>query len=147
MEKEYLICVQVRSKLHSPCSTGQSKNKWSMLSSTIYKERSIFVITFLLYNSTFVKLIAHEGQQRFSDSQHRHPLSFLFLDQCLVVWFVMNREPYYTLFIAHFIYIAFRNPWFWNPDRSMNRKKKRFKVFEVGLGSNRDDVIINLIII
>ena len=29
----------------------------------------------------------------------------------------------------------------------MNRKKERFKVFEVELGSNRDDIIINLIII
>ena len=29
----------------------------------------------------------------------------------------------------------------------MNRKRKRFKVFEVEPESNRDDVIINLIII
>ena len=36
---------------------------------------------------------------------------------------------------------------FWNPDRSLNRKKKRFKVFKVEPGLNRDDVIINLIII
>ena len=41
-------------------------------------------------------------------------------------------------------------PWmarFWNPDRSLNRKRERFKVFKVELRSNRDDVIINLIII
>lgn len=68
----------------------------------------MFVITFLLYNSTLVKRIAHEGQQHFSDSQHRLALSFLFLDQCLVVWFVMNRKSNYTPSIAHFIYIAFR---------------------------------------
>ena len=35
---------------------------------------------------------------------------------------------------------------FSDPDRSLNRKRKRFKVFEVESGSNRDDVIINLII-
>ena len=29
----------------------------------------------------------------------------------------------------------------------MNRKRENFKVFEVGPRSNRDDVIINLIII
>ena len=29
----------------------------------------------------------------------------------------------------------------------MNRKKERFKVFEVGPKLNRDDIIINLIII
>ena len=32
-------------------------------------------------------------------------------------------------------------------DRSLNRKKKSFKILEVELKSNRDDVIINLIII
>ena len=32
-------------------------------------------------------------------------------------------------------------------DRSLNRKKKSFKIPEVELKSNRDDVIINLIII
>ena len=32
-------------------------------------------------------------------------------------------------------------------DRSLNRKKKNFKILEVELKSNRDDVIINLIII
>ena len=37
--------------------------------------------------------------------------------------------------------------WFSDPDHSMNRKRKRFKVFKVGSRSNRDDVIINLIII
>ena len=36
---------------------------------------------------------------------------------------------------------------FSDPDRSLNRKKERFKGFEVKLGSNRDNVIINLIII
>ena len=35
---------------------------------------------------------------------------------------------------------------FSDPDRSLNRKNKRFKVFEVEPRSNRDDVIINLII-
>ena len=34
---------------------------------------------------------------------------------------------------------------FSNPDHSLNRKRNRFKVFEVELRSNRDDVIINLI--
>ena len=33
------------------------------------------------------------------------------------------------------------------PNRSMNRERERFKVFKIGPGSNRDDVIINLIII
>ena len=37
--------------------------------------------------------------------------------------------------------------WFWNPNRSINRKNEMFKVFEVESKSNRDDVIINLIII
>ena len=37
--------------------------------------------------------------------------------------------------------------WFLDLDHSLNRKRGRFKVFEVELGSNRDDVIINLIII
>ena len=37
--------------------------------------------------------------------------------------------------------------WFGNPDRSINRKRKMFKIFEVESKSNRDDVIINLIII
>ena len=32
-------------------------------------------------------------------------------------------------------------------DHSLNRKKKSFKILEVELKSNRDDVIINLIII
>ena len=36
---------------------------------------------------------------------------------------------------------------FSNLDRSLNRKKKSFKILEVELKSNRDDVIINLIII
>ena len=36
---------------------------------------------------------------------------------------------------------------FSNLDRSLNRKKKSFKIPEVELKSNRDDVIINLIII
>ena len=31
-------------------------------------------------------------------------------------------------------------------DRSLNRKRERFKVFEVEPRSNRDDIIINLII-
>jgi len=35
---------------------------------------------------------------------------------------------------------------FSDPDHSLNLKKEGFKVFEVELGSNRDDVIINLII-
>ena len=38
------------------------------------------------------------------------------------------------------------NPWFSDSDRSMNRKREMFKLFKVGLRSNRDDVIINLII-
>ena len=37
--------------------------------------------------------------------------------------------------------------WFSDLDRSLNRKGKRFNVFEVERGLNRDDVIINLIII
>ena len=36
---------------------------------------------------------------------------------------------------------------FSDPDRSLNRKRERFKGFKVGLRSNRNDVIINLIII
>ena len=36
---------------------------------------------------------------------------------------------------------------FSNPNRSLNRKNERFKIFEVDPGSNRDNVIINLIII
>ena len=32
---------------------------------------------------------------------------------------------------------------FSDPDRSLNRKKERFKGFEVKPRSNRDDVIIN----
>ena len=35
---------------------------------------------------------------------------------------------------------------FLDPDRSLNRKRERFKVFEVEPRSNCDDVIINLII-
>ena len=35
---------------------------------------------------------------------------------------------------------------FSNLDSSLNRKREMFKVFEVESGSNRDDVIINLII-
>ena len=35
---------------------------------------------------------------------------------------------------------------FSDPNRSLNRKKQRFKVFEVEPKSNRDNVIINLII-
>ena len=35
---------------------------------------------------------------------------------------------------------------FSDSDRSLNRKRERFKVFEVESGSNRDNVIINLII-
>ena len=35
---------------------------------------------------------------------------------------------------------------FSDPDRLLNRKRKRFKVFEVEPGSNCDDIIINLII-
>ena len=37
-------------------------------------------------------------------------------------------------------------PRFSDSNRSLNRKKKRFKVFEVKPESNHDDVIINLII-
>ena len=43
--------------------------------------------------------------------------------------------------------ISFLSSWFSDPDRSLNRKRERFRVFEVELRSNRDDVIINLIII
>ena len=43
--------------------------------------------------------------------------------------------------------LATLEPRFSDSDRSLNRKKKRFKVFEVEPRSNRDDVIINLIII
>jgi len=35
---------------------------------------------------------------------------------------------------------------FSDPNHSLNRKRERFKVFEVEPGSNRDDIIINLII-
>ena len=35
---------------------------------------------------------------------------------------------------------------FSHPDCSLNRKTERFKIFEVEPRSNRDDVIINLII-
>ena len=35
---------------------------------------------------------------------------------------------------------------FSDPDRSLNRKNERFKVFEIEPRSNRNDVIINLII-
>ena len=35
---------------------------------------------------------------------------------------------------------------FLDPDRSLNCKRERFKIFEVESGSNRDDVIINFII-
>ena len=42
-----------------------------------------------------------------------------------------------------YIYIYTR---FSDPDRSLNRKNERFKIFEIEPGSNRDDVIINLII-
>ena len=38
-------------------------------------------------------------------------------------------------------------PWFKNLDCSKNWRGKRFKIFEFGLRSNRDDVIINVIII
>ena len=36
---------------------------------------------------------------------------------------------------------------FSDPDRSLNHKRKMFKVFEIEMGSNYDDFIINLIII
>ena len=36
-------------------------------------------------------------------------------------------------------------PRFSDPDRSLNYKRERFKIFEVERGSNRDNVIINLI--
>ena len=36
-------------------------------------------------------------------------------------------------------------PRFSDPDRSLNYKRERFKIFEVKRGSNRDNVIINLI--
>ena len=36
-------------------------------------------------------------------------------------------------------------PKFSDPDRSLNYKRERFKIFEVERGSNRDNVIINLI--
>ena len=36
---------------------------------------------------------------------------------------------------------------FSDPDRSLNRKRERFKGFEVEPKSNYDDIIINLIII
>ena len=38
------------------------------------------------------------------------------------------------------------NPRFLDLDHLLNRKRERFKVFEVEPESNRDDVIINLII-
>ena len=34
---------------------------------------------------------------------------------------------------------------FSDPDRSLNYKRERFKIFEIERGSNRDNVIINLI--
>ena len=48
-----------------------------------------------------------------------------------------------------FLKLALRvyHPRFSDPDRSLNHKRKKFKVFEVELGLNRDDYIINLIII
>ena len=38
-------------------------------------------------------------------------------------------------------------PWFKNLDRSKNWRRKRFKIFEFGPRLNRDDVIINVIVI
>ena len=43
--------------------------------------------------------------------------------------------------------ISSLSSWFSDPDRSLNRKREMFRVFEVELRLNRDDVIINLIII
>ena len=37
--------------------------------------------------------------------------------------------------------------WFLDPNRSLNHKNERFKVFEIKSKSNCDDVIINLITI
>lgn len=37
--------------------------------------------------------------------------------------------------------------WFLDLDRSLNRKRERFEIFKVGLRSNCDNFIINLIII
>ena len=45
------------------------------------------------------------------------------------------------LYIYIYIYTRFSDP-----DRSLNGKNERFKVFKVKPRSNRDDVIINLII-
>ena len=42
--------------------------------------------------------------------------------------------------------MLYLKPRFLDPDRSLNCKRERFKVFEVEPESNRDDVIINLII-
>ena len=47
--------------------------------------------------------------------------------------------------MMQYIYVHYYTR-FSNPDHSLNRKMERFKVFEVELGSNHDDVIINLII-
>ena len=48
-----------------------------------------------------------------------------------------------------FLKLALRvyHPRFSDPNRSLNHKRKMFKVFEVEMGSNCDDFIINLIII
>ena len=43
--------------------------------------------------------------------------------------------------------ISSLSSWFSDPDRSLNRKREMFRVFEFELRSNRDNVIINLIII
>ena len=58
------------------------------------------------------------------------------------VKFIMTLELIVLKLVHHLPYARFSDP-----DRSLNRKRERFKGFEVELRSNRNDVIINLIII
>ena len=66
------------------------------------------------------------------------------------LYFTATKLKHYML--SHVTYIiaqtnVVKYTRFLDSDRSLNRKRERFKVFEVEPGSNRDDVIINLIII
>ena len=62
--------------------------------------------------------------------------------------FVLPYHPFIIIFIIckTFIELGKYTARFSDSDRSLNRKRERLKVFEVEPGSNRDDVIINLII-
>ena len=61
-------------------------------------------------------------------------------------FYILNQTVTRILITAHHFKENYEKSRFSDPNRSLNRKRERFKIFEIEPESNRNDVIINLII-